>query len=305
MSFQIINKKNLFADLSQVKIITEHGLTVLFNSVQDKKDTLSEKQQQQWDRVFKLLNALPVDKYYMAFFKNDKANLQKIDHGSIRAQNYGKGEVLCKSVVVVNSFVMRSQKHKDAWADMSCWGQDHAAGLVPYLPMITQWIYDNQLQIFFDEDAIKKAHRNSKNFASGEYEYQTVDAIESFSEAKACAIFVTNKYGEGYMDPKGEFAPLARARLFESAGAAARAISSSYRFSDATIVHLQTTLLHLDTNQKNAAPPSGTLQDAVALQERKRLQEALENATKEDLLQRLQAFEEPQKIEPPQQKRKM
>ena len=101
------------------------------------------------------------------------------------------------------------------------------------------------------------------------------------------------------MDGRGlSGAPLAGARMFETAGSAYTTITSR-GLSNAVVVKVKSNLLGLDI--KSVADQNcGDILSAVAIMEKKRLQEALEEASIEQLRNRLNLLEQQHKTEPSQ-----
>ena len=116
------------------------------------------------------------------------------------------------------------------------------------------------------------------------------DKAEDNAESEAFALHV---YGRGFMDAHGSAGPLARARMFESAQAAART-AKSRRISPWKVVSVSVALGACVDLQGDSA--CDALSASIALQEAKALDQALEKAGVERLrakLAELEAQEEP------------
>lgn len=292
MTFQIINSKKKFARLSEQIIMTEHGLTVLAESVEQNKSVLTQKQRQKWDVALDLLNSLPSSEHYINLRQNDAPNQSHLKKNKLDMVAYSK-HALCKSILIIDSFVSDSQENDPRFADMRKWLQQ-AADLVPYISMIANWIKEYDLNISFYDFILKNAKKNAQDFAKGEYTWKSAESLKKYTEGESFAVFVSNGVEVGYADAKGGFGPLARARLFESATAAQRLIKGSSYCHGGNVVSVKTNVLGLDAC--NTGPIHAELKDAIetvaALQQGKRLQiavgeDTLSNATREQLLQQL------------------
>lgn len=293
MTFQIVNSKKKFARISEHDVMTEHGLKVLTESVAQNKHLLPQKQQVKWEVALDLLNALPSSNHYVNLRRNDAPNQSHLKKNELDVVAYQRN-TLCKSVVLINSFVIDSQENDPNFADINKWGQQTACDLAPYISMITKWIEEYDLNISFYDFVLKSAKKNAQDFAKGEYTWESAESLKKYTEGESFAVFVSNGFEVGYVDAKGGFGPLARARLFESATAAQRLIKASSYCHGGNVVSVKTSVLGLDAC--NTGPIHAELKDAIetvaALQQGKRLETAvgadtLANATREQLLQQL------------------
>lgn len=293
MTFQIVNSKKKFARISEHDVMTEHGLKVLTESVAQNKHLLPQKQQEKWEVALDLLNSLPSSNHYVNLRQNDAPNQSHLKKNELDVVAYQRN-TLCKSVVLINSFVIDSQENDPRFEDVSKWGQQTACDLTPYISMITKWIEEYDLNISFYDFVLKSAKKNAQDFSKGEYTFKDDKFFKKYTEGESFAVFVSNGFEVGYVDGKGGFGPLARARLFESATAAQSLIKSSSYCYGGNLVCVKTSFMHLDPS--NTSPVLSELKDAIqtasAEQQNKRLQQAVENdtlsnATREQLLQQL------------------
>lgn len=286
MSFHIVNEKKTFGNLQHAGLLTEHALSVLKASVQAKWDTLSIKEQSKWADALNALDACKPVEAWSTWNKNDQPNPKYQSY-------YGPGLMASKGIVDIGSFTSKSPDNSSFPADIAQWGLEQASAVAPFVSLIEQWIGQEDLKITFNASVATRAKKMKERFGSGEYTQVFFDATESLAEVDACVVFLSNKNGGGYLDGRGGVSPLAGARLFESSGSAYTTIRSR-RLHNAAVVHVKTSLLHLDPNSlKNQTFGNfDGLTAAIALQEKKRLEGALEAASVEQLRARLHALED-------------
>jgi predicted NAD-dependent protein-ADP-ribosyltransferase YbiA (DUF1768 family) len=122
------------------------------------------------------------------------------------------------------------------------------------------------------------------------YTFQSVDEEQEWSCCEAWMVFGKS----GYLDDKGQCAPLSRARMFESAAAAIRTVKSK-KWTSWKVVKARVEAVGLEKFPGDTE--DDRLSGAMARQEEKKLMAALENASIEQLKERLSALEGPSHME--------
>lgn len=269
MAFQLLNAKQLFASLYWENIILVSALDHLEKHVRENWGVLSSKEQNDWSEVFALFEKIP----------------------SREAHVYGSGTALRKMVVGVGSFVTKSPNNDDFPDDYARWGWEACEKLVPHLRMISQWSAKHKLGIDLPTEGVKKAVKWKQRLDGEEYTLKVFDPVEVLAEAESYAIYISEVHVKGFLDGRGlGGAPLAGARMFETAGSAYTTIASR-GLSNAVVVKVKSNLLGLDVKSV-ANQNCGDILSAVAIMEKKRLQEALEEASIEQLRNRLALLEQ-------------
>ena len=284
MSFHILNSGQKFAELSKRLVITHYALDSLKSSVHDDWDILGHQEREKWNEAFRVLDALPSMTTWAGWKANDQHGLQQYPHVSY--EYFGSGETKGLGMVVFGSWMSKSKKYDDYPEDMSKWGWEETEALTPYIPMIEEWIAQKNLKITFNQDLCKKAKSLRQKKRKNEFTQVLYDATESLAEVNACVVFL----GSGYLDDKGSSSPLAGARLFESSGAAYTTIRSR-KLTKAVVVNVKTSITTLDPQSVDKNTFS-KLNDALATQQNKRMKDALDLLSREQLMQRLRELEE-------------
>lgn len=283
MPFHIINEKKNFGTIGYSMLITNYAIEMLRQSVQEQWHTLNPKDQTKWTTALNALGACKPITVWVSYKRDDQPNLKENEQ---YAGHFGSGTPEGRGLINISGFASKSPDNENFSADLTTWGWAQVEAVAPYASMISRWIETNDLKITFNPTLCKRAKVLREKFENGEYKQEMYDATESLAEVNACVVFM----GDGYLDGRGYTSPLAGARLFESCGAAYTTIRSR-RLRNAVVVHVKTSLLHLDPN---STPQSGSfdkLNAAIALQENKSLQAALEAASRDQLIARLQAMD--------------
>lgn len=277
MAFQLLNAKQLFASLHWEPIILVSALDHLEKDVRGRWGELTVTEQSKWGDVFEVFAQMPSHENWV----------------------YGSGTALRKMAVGVGSFVTKSPNNDEFPEDYARWGWEACEKLVPHLKMISQWNDKHKLGITVPTEGVKKVVKWKQRLDAGEYHLKVFDPVEVLAEAESYAIYISNPHNKGFLDGRGlSGAPLAGARMFETAGSAYTTITSR-GLSNAVVVKVKSNLLGLDI--KSVADQNcGDILSAVAIMEKKRLQEALEEASIEQLRNRLNLLEQQHKTEPSQ-----
>lgn len=301
MAFHLLNPSQKFAELTTELLITNYGLSVLKNSVTDQWNALNASQQKKWEDAFAVLGSLMPFSGFIAYKQYDEPNLKRIEHFSFECYDYGTSNGL--GMVAIEGWRTQSEKYDEIPDDMCQWGWDQMEKITPYTQMIGDWIAQNELKITFNSSLCKRAKSLLQKKRKGELIQVLYDPTQALAEVNACVVFT----GGGYLDAKGSTSPLAGARMFESAGSALTTIRSR-KLKDAVVVNVKTSIEGIDP-QSNPSNRFSDLDSALAAQQNKRLKDALENLSREQLLERLKELEdklgEQSTIEPPVRKSKM
>jgi len=297
MPFHIINAKKTFGNLGDSLLITDHGLQVLTDSVRQHWSELSPQDQGKWGHVFDLLNTGRSVRVYMMRNKNDAPNLKPL---KANPNYFESGSCTGKGFVNITNFTSKSPDNEAFPENRDNWGWGVIEGIAPHTGMIRRWISRNDLQITFNSEVCRRVKTLQDKFETNEYVQVMYDATESLAEVNACVVFL----GDGYLDGRGTLSPLAGARLFESSGSAYSTIRAR-GLRNAVVVHIKASLLHVDAESKPQHGSFDKLEAAIALQENRRLQAALEAASREQLIERLQKLDAQAEQSDPQKKRRM
>jgi len=121
----------------------------------------------------------------------------------------------------------------------------------------------------------------------GHLSVEEANASNGLSATDCFAIFLTEE--DGYLNDKGEIAPLAGARLFESVAAAQRTIRSQKREKAIVVkIHAQAIAVVAETLPESGI---GAFGKVLAETEARQLQEALAHASLDQLRQRVTELE--------------
>ena len=283
MPFHIINEKKNFGTIGYSMLITDHAIEILRQSVQEQWGTISAKDQTKWTTALEALSSCVPIKVWMTYEKNDAPNLKESkDYDGY----FGCGSPEGRGLINISSFASKSPNNESFSDDLTTWGWAQVEAVSPYASMITRWIATHDLKITFNSPLCKRAKVLREKFEKGEYTQVMYDATESLAEVNACVVFM----GNGYLDGRGYTSPLAGARLFESSGAAYTTIRSR-NLRNAVVVHVKASLLHLDPQSTPEPGSFDKLDAAIALQEKRHLDAALEAASRDQLIARLQALD--------------
>lgn len=283
MPFHIINEKKNFGTIGYSMLITNYAIEMLRQSVQEQWHAISAKDQTKWATALETLSACKPMTAWLSYERNDQPDLK--DNENLPGY-FGGGTPEGRGLINISGFASKSPDNEKFPDDLTMWGWSQVEAVSPYVSMISRWIETNDLKITFNSTLCKRAKVLREKFEKGEYKQEMYDATESLAEVNACVVFM----GNGYLDGRGYSSPLAGARLFESSGAAYTTIRSR-RLRNAVVVHVKTSLLHLDPNSTPQAGSFDKLGAAIALQEKKHLDAALEAASRDQLIERLQALD--------------
>lgn len=267
MAFHFLNSKQHFASIHWEPIVSERGYNLLKENVQKNWDALSAKEQAAWEDIFKNLDALPVK----------------------QVGNWREKEA-SRVVVGIGTFATKSP-HNDSFPDeYSDWGWENVANIQTHARTISQ--FKEKYPIWVNlTDPLKKVLKWKQRLDKNEYQLKVFDPIDVLAQAESYAIYIPSpSHTGGFLDGRGlDGAPLAGARMFETAGSAHTTINSR-GLRNAVVVKVKSSLLGLDTSNTESSDCEDIL-SAVALMEKKRLEKALEDASVEQLRARLATLE--------------
>lgn len=272
MAAQLLTNKHLFCALDWSEVISLTQLAKFKECVQN-DDQMNIKDKQKLDEIVQLLEALP-------------------------EKEIGYKKRKYKSVVRVSRASTTSTFNEDIPDCVNKWGWPEALKLATHTRLINAFIQKN-IGSLIKINTIADVVKWNKKLENGEYILNNVDPNDRFAQSQGCAIFMPNGYdGGGFLDVRGYGgAPLSGARLFESSGAANTTIRSR-GLKNAIVVHVNTSLSHIDPNNTNSLIHANSLTDAVAYMERQRLEAALKEASVEQLKARLAELEPESSPEP-------
>jgi len=290
MTFQVLNDKNMFAAFEFTEIMTLTAIKLLKDTVTANAKTLSEKDALAWKDVWSIMDTLPRRRCSFMGLTND------FNNHSGYTEN-------CIVIINPKRFVSHAQNNEKIPVTIEDWGLDAAIKLNTHSKMIEKFIAKHNLLITYKNNT-KRATEIKRRLDSGEYKMEAYDPIANLAEVEACVVYVpVRKGGGGYLNSKGGLGPLGGARLFESSGAAYTTIRSQ-RISSAAVVHIGTQVLRLD-EKSTLEKGFDNLQEAMSIVERKRIEQALNQASHEQLLERLAQFEQTQGTVSTVRKKKM
>ena len=277
---QIQNEKKLFAKLSWRNLISQRGLSRLeakMAEIQEDRPALAAAAQELLD----LCSKLPVSEAHFYLEKFDSSNPSKF-----------QGQVFAKQPV-------RGWLSVESFASASPATPTEAESFTPEALgwLAAAAIAKREAQINDVCDFLKIARpqiygARSVLKRSAGWTIAEPDAQKRLSCADSFALFISKANGEeGFLDSKGECAPLGGARLFESAEAAQRTISSRRIVQwDPVIVRVEARAVAIDplTAKGRNLGPLGAV---IAEEEARQLREALQQASVETLRARLAELE--------------
>lgn len=282
-SYQILNQSLRFATLDFKRVMTVHGYDHFKSAVKTLIDEgkLSQKEQDDLNVFFKEMDHLPSGSCWIStLLSNDSPNT---------TQKYAR--LQSKSIVNLESFVTNSQDY-DNYPEASKFGWDEATNLLKVSKTVEKIIKTHDLLVTFDTKTLKRAKALKDKKESGEIVFKEIDTVAQFAEVDACVLYVPNA---GYLDGRSGFGPLGSARLFETQGTAATT-RTSRSLTNAVVVNVKASLTGMANNNPQVSGDLSQLHEAIAYVERKRLMEALESASKEQLLERLKKLDGAQEI---------
>lgn len=189
---------------------------------------------------------------------------------------------------------IEEQDVRDTWVDIE--------RLLKALKILKTYAKTNQLRPVNDL-AVKRAKRLMQKLDSGLVRIENVTAVNDFARAEAYALFVAydNSYSkrrmEGYLGHGGmTLVPLQRARMFDSEIAVQKFLKGHYflrHYPKIQVVKIQLNMIGLTNVYEGGGSNidrlgDSRIQHAAAFVQKENLEQALLNASKERLLERVQ-----------------
>ena len=312
MKFNIVNAKGLFSSPELHDLLSEHAFGLMKEKFAEwsTRADVDKKTVAKVKEALELIELLPTAERFFYYRKNDLPGLnftppQKYSYG----HGYGSGNALARCYVDVGSFNTKSEgasRSGDfANGDALLKTLDVCVKLSAFQSVLEDFAKD--LEISLETSKLKRCKTLQKRFNSGEYTIKDFDPSIELGQVNACVIFVPGHNGSGgYLDGRAGYSPLAGARLFESAGSARTTIRSRH-LQNAVVLHIKAQLVGIDPDQGPVSGNNEELLSAIARIERLNLEKALEDASVEQLKERLARYEQQQGMssEPPAAKRRM
>lgn len=282
-SCQILNQSLRFATLSFKPVMTVYGYDSFKSTVSTLIDEgkITQKEQDDLKVFFELMDKLP----------NGSSWFNPLLAGDSENKTLKYAHVTSKSIVNLESFVTNSPDY-DQYPEASKFGWDEATEILKVSKTVEKVIKAQNMLVTFDTKTLKRAKALKDKKENGEIIFKEIDTVAQFAEVEACVLYVPNS---GYLDGRGGFGPLGSARLFETQGTAATT-RSSRSLRNAVVVNVKASLTGMANNNPQVSGDLTQLNEAIAYVERKRLMEALESASKEQLLERLKKLDGAQEI---------
>ncbi len=161
--------------------------------------------------------------------------------------------------------------------------------------------------------AVKRAKRLMQKLDNGLIRIENVTAVNEFARAEAYALFVaydnsyTKRRMEGYLGHGGmTLVPLQRARMFDSETAVQKFLKGHYflrHYPKIQVVKIQLNMIELTNVYEGGGSNADRLSDsriqhAAAFVQKENLEQALLNASKERLLERVQEMDIQEEVSP-------
>jgi hypothetical protein len=277
----VANAKGLFADTSWRFAITEQGLSRLAAELPELQNT-DPAAHKIASELLELLSALPACSAFLYLGRNDLAPGEAPTH--VTAEHpHGYSYRPCRGWLSVGTFSSKSSSTppEAAAATPEALGWVAAEQLAKREPELLALLRRLEL----GEPDIARAKGVVKRSAAW-----TLSAIDPYARLASADSFAVYKPGShGFLNDKGGTAPLAGARLFESAAAASRTISSR-GLDSAVVVAVSARVLRLDPIRKPSTD-LGPLLGALATEEARQMREALRLADVAALRERLAELE--------------
>lgn len=193
--------------------------------------------------------------------------------------------------------------------------------LVQSMKTLKNYSKVHQLRREVNDLSVKRIKRLIQKMDNGLVRIADVSAVSEFARAEAYALFVaheniyTHKMIEGYLGHGGiSLVPLQRARMFDSEIAVQKFLKGHYflnNFPSIQVVKIQLNMVALTTAYSGSGRGTDRLNDsriqqAAAFIQKENMEQALLDASKERLLERVKELDDTPPPEPAaQQKRRM
>jgi len=295
MKFHLKNSAGLFGRVEANPLMSTFGLRFAQNALLNPSDALkiTEKDRHFLKEMLDTIETLPKGRIFGRLRENDGENMTFNEH----EKKYGKNEYS-------EFYFLPSNAGFSATSDIrQNPGSCHTVHLD--IPVFVDAIekaslikkhallelFADHMNIFIGLSGVTSALRTSKKIKSGEYRISEINPEIEFGQSdSACMIFIANKDGGGYLSAKDTYVAIGAARLFESQGAAERAIKTKRLTGRAVVVRTKVELQQVIPRDDFKGDISRALA-SIAMIEKKNLLDALEGATIEQLKERLSKYE--------------
>ena len=295
--FHVKNDKGLFGNVQNPGLISAYGVDYLEvqakNPSSETKAKFSEKDLAQVLADLAVIKTLPVEERYCVPFQNDERGLVKMTDKTQYSYGHGYGRK------TVNFHCLPSVSGVSVTASIHSHRKEMPMGHFVKGLEKGEKIQKRALlerfatfhEVTFDKATFDANLRTRKRLAAGEYIIQERHPEIEFGETQeACMIFVATPAGGGYLSAKDNYVSLGSARLFESSGAAQRAINAKGYAGQAVIIQTKIQIQKIIPTE-NFSGDISRVQASINMIEKKNLLDALEGATVEQLKERLSKYE--------------
>lgn len=277
------NSKGLFSAASELGVLSEATI----NALEKHSATLSGAELQDCQVGIRALRALPLGEAFTEMTRIDGPEQKGTGH---QHKYFGHGKILSRYWVSPDSFVNTSPSTGLTQSNPKDCGWDVIEGVLKALPAI------NRALAQADMGTINAyALRNAKGVMkkSADWIFDPVDPIRELMLCEAWAIHVETTHNgvpyAGYLDSKGNRAPLSRAKLYESEVAAIRSATAHGVLHESQIARVAMDVQSVMT--PTGSSPAQSLRGALAQRESQRLSEFLSQVSIEELKKRVAELE--------------
>ena len=300
--FRFVNTKGLIAHPTWTPVLTQNAVDVIKSklAIWDPAD----KRLAKWNEIVGLLEQFPLAKYHGGQF-NAKDDIAP---GSAKG-NWQNPTIPTRMMVDVTTFKTSSAADysaaKDAPSNPEQWGWQPASALAKMSTQLGEMIKALDVRITLSMDPFKRGQGLAKKFNT-EFNIKSNDPTADLAEVEAFVLYIPSSSGvPGFLDGRANVSPLSGARMFESAASAATT-RRSRGLTDAVVVGVHARLTRIAPDQDlRSTPGMDPLREALAFNDRRDIEEALEQATIEQLKARLALLEPPAPEEAPVPRKRM
>lgn len=300
--FYLINSTGRYGCPDWAPLISEHGRMRLLSYIDEREALLSgdgDEQKNERGRLLRaretleILGRMPLETVALRQKRDDAEGLTQVrGNGGF----YGWERRDCRCSATVSGWSTTSAGLFSRLPDnRDTWGLDQAAELARSgrLVGLGNLASDAGIHITLDADKAADAARMAGHLDKGRLRQHFYDPASELGEADAFAVYVMMGDGvPGYLDGRGGRARLGGARLFESEKSALSTVKARGISHVATVVQVNARITRvLDNPHVQTSEKMGDLRSAVAAMERAQLKKALEDASIEQLKERLMALD--------------
>ena len=280
--YRFVDEKGFIARPLYGAVILERELNVLKKYVEE-TSALPQKDQKALKRAIELFEKMDL----VSFPKLDYHQTYEVNTNFSRP-SVGKGNAPdARAILSLDRFTTsQADPHKHYPPSQSHWNWEHCPELLslqrPLLKAFESIILQEGTmrapEVSFK--MLKRADKWYHQLTQGQIIHQEFDPTKELVRAECFAIYVGGSSG-GFLDGRGQFAPLGGARLFESQASAEKTISSR-GLLNAAVVCIKAQMTGLAPDQ-TIQGDIRSLKEAIASVEKEQLLKALDMATEEEL----------------------